>query len=1281
MKIIDTAIQLRVSALVLAALLAVGGVYAYVTLPKESNPSIEIPNIIVTTVYPGASPDDVENLITEPIEREVQGISGIDEIRSTSTEGMSTIVIEFTPDIAIDEATQKVRDKVDLARPKMPSEAEDPIVSEIDLSEFPIMSINLAAEYPLARLKQVAEEMQDELETIGSVLGVDLIGGLEREVQVDVKLSALQAYNIKFTDVLNAIRNENTNLPGGSINVESQNYLIRVNGQFAEPREIEDVVVKAPQGKPIYIRDLADVRFGFKERQSYSRLRVLHQDDAHGVPQPTGQTTYAQVITLNVKKRSGENILETAAAAKKVVADFPLPEGTRVLITGDQSKQVENLVKDLENNIISGLIFVVAVLVFFLGLRTSLLVGVAIPLSMGVTFIVFMAMGQTLNFIILFSLIIALGMMVDNAIVIVENIYRFLEEGHDHFTAARMGTNEVGMAVVSSTATTVAAFVPMLFWPGIIGEFMGFMPLTLIITLSSSLFVAIVINPVLTGYFAESRPGGAPHARNGRRARLATTIIAGLVLAGLLGLANPTTLAVLVASGLALMVLHFTLLGPLGRYFMNIGVPAVIGLYRRFLEWMLERDYTAKGAYWRNCIALLSFGSAFIIAFMGGIVAALLGKTAAMILLVPAGILGAIGLLGILVHTFECLVLGAGRSILWGVVFGLTMLGVLGLIALGRPLEASTIVELLAMPAAIVACGVLGLPIKLIFKPRRFILTDNRARLLNCTLGGLFGIIAMFAVSPTGSGFFPDTDPNQVQIVVDGPLGTHLDATNALAVATQERLDAMLVGHPVSAAGIANILVNVGVGGGGIFGGGSVQPESATIRLNMVDFEDRQEPSRTTLSQLRHKMEGIVGADVEFKRDKAGPPTGPPVNIEVTGPRFAEIVRISREIKERLAAAVEAGKVTGLVDLRDNLNTGRPELRVRIDRERAARFGLNTQQIASTIRTAINGTKASVWRDGGDEYDITVRLAERDRRDLDSLRNLTIAHENDQIPVVTFADFDIASGLGSITRKNLQRVVTVMGNVQSGMTGQALLASVQAELKEFEANLPAGYTMKYTGESEDQQESFSFLTTALITGSSLILMILIAQFNSVGNPFIIMVAVVLSLTGVLLGLLVTRTPFNLFTFIGVISLAGIVVNNNIVLIDYIQQLRSRGYDKRDAVVEAGATRLRPVFLTAMTTVLGLIPLTFGINIDFVGFLTEVAPDFRIGSANTQFWGPMGTTIISGLTFATFLTLVIVPVMYSAFDSLIGRLRALYGLPPREDDAPSAVAAPAAEVEI
>ncbi|SHK20735.1 efflux RND transporter permease subunit [Rhodothermus profundi] len=1262
MKVTNLAIRQRTTVLVLTALLAVGGLVSYLTIPKESFPSIEIPNIVITTIYPGASPEDIESLITKPIEEELQGITGIDEIRSTSTEGVSTIVVEFLPDqITLDEAFQKVRDKVDIAKAKLPEDAEEPMVNEIDLSELPIMTINLAAPYALSRLKEVAEDLSDELEALPDVLEATVVGGLEREVQVNVDRAALQAYNLTFNDVVNAIRRENTNLPGGSIDVDRLNYLVRVDGEFEVPEEINHLVIKAPGGKPIYVRDVAEVVFGYKERDSYAYLRVLQrEEDGRLVPVHAETDAPLQVVSLSIRKRSGANILETAAAIREVLARFPFPAGTEVVITGDQSEDVQALVRDLENNIISGLIFVVAVLLFFLGVRTATLVGIAIPLSMFTAFLVFQALGYTLNFVILFSLIIALGMLVDNAIVIVENIYRFREQGYSRFEAARLATAEVGGAVVASTATTVAAFMPMLFWPGIIGEFMSFLPLTLIITLTSSLFVALVINPVLTAYFM--RVEGEKTPRAPRRVRLLLAVVV-LVMGLVLGLANWKTLVALAVAIPTIYLLHRHLFSPIGNWFIHNGLPGLIRRYRAFLSWMLERDYSVPHALLRNTFALGSFTLGVVLLVLGGALGSLLGQAAGMVLMIPGALLAVIGLLGILLHTLETLFLGGWTTVRGGLIFGAVVLVVTGLMYLSpREVALATIVELLTLPLLVIVTGLLGALLNR--RNRRYlILTDNRARLLNSVLGALFAIFGLFALAPTGVEFFPQTDPNQIQVTLTAPLGTNVETTDQIAREALNRIEQLLHEHPEDQANVKNIQVNVGVGGDRMFGGGSSKPEVATITLDLVDYEDRAVSSRKTLARLRQQLQGLPGVTLEIDQDRMGPPTGPPVNIEISGPDFQEIVRITREIKQRLIEAAETGRIPGLVDLTDNLNTGRPELRVRIDRERAGRFGLSTQQIASVVRAAINGIEASQYRTGEDEYDITVRLKEADRRSLESLRNLTILHEGQQIPLTAVADFELGGGLGAITRLDLQRVATVSGDVAPGYNSQAVLRQVQQYLADYERSLPPGYHLAYTGENEEQQESFSFLTTALLIGSALIFLIMIAQFNRVSGPFLIMIAVGLSLIGVLLGLILTRTAFGLMTFIGLISLAGIVVNNNIVLIDYTMQLQRRGLSKHDAIIEAGATRLRPVILTALTTIIGLVPLTFGINIDFVGLLTDWDPNFQIGSENTQFWGPMGTAIISGLTFGTFLTLVIMPVLYSAFDSVATHLQRFLGREP------------------
>jgi multidrug efflux pump subunit AcrB len=1266
MKITNLSIKYRTAIAVFTLILAVGGLASYLTIPKESAPSIEFPQIVVTSIYPGASPSDVESTVTQVVEQEISSINGIDEMRSTSSEGVSTVVVEFTPDVETDKAYQEVNRAVDRAQPDLPDAVEEPLVDEINTDEFPIMRINLAGTYSLARLKEVGEDLQDELEGISSVLEANLIGGLTREVQVNVDLAALKTHGVSFNDLIDTIQQENTNIPGGSIDIDRLNYLVRVDGQFDDPAtQIEELVVKTtPNGRQVHVRDVADVIFGFKDRSTYSRLRILKRENEAGetVVVPESERRTAQVVTLSVTKRPGDNILETSDKVKAVLDDFDFPSGTEVLVTSDESENVRSLVTDLENNIISGLIFVIAVLLFFLGVRNATLVGIAIPLSMFTSFLVFQAFGQTLNFIILFSLIIALGMLVDNAVVVIENIYRFREEGYSRWEAARLGTAEVAGPVVAATATTVSAFAPMLLWPGVIGEFMSYMPLTLIITLASSLFVALVINPVITGFFVQvkGRENGTPDATGQAWPALARYggVALILLLGVTLGIANWKTLVVVATAIPVLYLLHIHVMSPIGDRFVESGLPRMIEWYRNYLQRMLTRDYTVDYAFLRNTGALAALTAGVVVAALGGLVYAVAGPTAAMLLLVPGGLLAALGALGIVVHSLELIYLGGWTSVKFGGGLLAVMAAILGLdYAIGAITLLPTL-KLLAAPAAIVGLGLVG---ALLNTRDHLLLTDNRAALLTGSLGGLVLIAGLFLIAPTGQAFFPDTDPNRVQINVEAPLGTNIEASNRVAHTAEDRILQLLEKNPKSESNIENLLVNVGVGGDAMFGGGAQQPERSRISLNMVDYAERPESSTRTLEKLRAQLQGIPGTEIEFAEQEQGPPTGPPVNIEISGPEFDRIVQISTEVKNRLRDASRSGRLPGLVDVTDNLNTGRPEVQVDVNREQAAEYGLSTSQIAQTVRAAIQGVEADTYRSGEDEYDITVRLQATDRTSLESLENLTVTNlRGQQIPLTSVADIEEGTGFGSITRIDQNRVVTVSGGAAPGYNGPEVLTRVQNELSEYQQNLPPGYTLEYTGGNEEQQESFGFLTTALLVGVSLILLILIVEFNSVSAPFIIMAAVGLSMIGVLLGLILTRTPFNLFTFIGIIALAGIVVNNNIVLVDYVMQLRGRGMKKQAAIIEGGATRLRPVLLTALTTILGLVPLTFGINVDFVGLLTDFAPNFEFGSENTQFWGPMGTAIISGLTFATFLTLVIVPVMYSTFDSVSLRVTQAFG---------------------
>lgn len=1016
------ALKHRITVYVFVFILVIMGLVSYVQLPREASPDITIPLIIVNTVYVGASPQDVENLITRPIEQEVQGIENIKVIRSSSIEGASSITIEFNPNTDIDDALQRVKDKVDLAKPELPEDAEEPLVLEINFSNIPMMLVTLSGDYGLIRLKEIAEDLADDIELIPGILEVRIAGGLEREVKVDVDPDRLAAYNLPIQDVVDAIRRENITLPGGSVELGTYKYTVRVPGELEHVSEIGNLLIKAQNKKPIYVRDVADITYGFKDRATYSRLNQ----------KPS--------VTLEIVKRSGENLIGIADQIKVLLDEtYPtLPPGTEIAILGDQSEDIRMMVKDLENNIISGLLLVVAVLFLFMGVRNAIFVGIAIPFSMLIAFVIISAMDITLNMVVLFSLILALGMLVDNAIVIVENIYRHRQEGKGSQAGAYIGTTEVAWPVITSTLTTLCAFAPMIAWPGIMGEFMKYLPITLIITLSSSLFVGLVINPTFCSSFMNVQ--------------------------GSLEESSPT-------------------------------LQRILNNYETNLRKALARPWTTL---------LLSVSSLFVVIILYGF--------------------------------------------------------------LGHGVE-----------------------------------------------------------------FFPDIEPNKAYIDVRSPSGTNLETSNALA----QKIEKILEKTP----NIKTYVTNVGVGGGNEFSAGDNVSHASRISIDFLDEADRTESSFDTIEHLREILKTLTGADIEISQEQAGPPVGAPVNVEISGEDIQVLGELAAQAKRIIT------QIPGAVDIKDDFDKGRPEIRVMIDREAASLAGLNTSLIAGTVRTAIYGTEASEYRVGEDEYDIRVRLNRDRRSSISDLENIMIDNDGHLVPLGAVAKIETGGGFGSIRRKELKRVITIEGKVE-GRTSDAVMQDVQTALKDFP--LPPGYHISYAGENEEQQKAADFLMQAFFIALSGIVLILITQFNSLTLPFTILTSVILSLIGVLIGLIVTSTPFGiLMTGIGVISLAGVVVNNAIVLIDYTLQLRQRGLEGLEAVVQAGVTRFRPVILTAITTVLGLFPLATGISFDFFTFSLE------IGGRSSQWWGPMAVAVIFGLAFATALTLVVVPVMIHLLWRLFG----------------------------
>ncbi len=1103
----------RTSIIILTFIIAVLGITSYISLPKESFPEVVFPTIYVGTPYPGNSPVDIENLLTRPIEKELKGINGVDDINSTSIQDYSTIVVSFDPEIDIAKALQDVKDAVDRSKSELPTDLDqDPNVFEINLQDLPIMYINLSGDYSNNELKDYAEYLQDEIEALSEIQEANISGLLEREIQVNANPYKMEARQVSFSDINNAIAGENVTISGGNLLAGEFRRSLRVAGEFKNASQIANVIVKHEKGNIVYVKDVADVEDTYEERNSYARMNNN------------------PVVTLGVVKRRGQNLIAAADKISEIIAkakENRFPKDLDVVITNDQSKSTKLQLDNLENSIISGVILVVLVLMFFLNLRNALFVGIAIPLSMFMSFMVLNALGITINLMVLFSLILALGMLVDNGIVVVENIYRLMQEGYSPVRAAKEGVGEVALPIITSTATTVAAFLPLAFWGGIIGQFMRYLPITLIIVLSSSLFVALVVNPVLAAMFMKLESGTSKRKR--RKLLWTAGILAALsvpfYLFQVFTVANILMLAAL------LIVLN-----------MYIFRPAIVWFQLHFLAWM-ENTYSKAITF------------------------SLKGKRPYLIL------------------------------------FG--------------------------------------------------------------TVGLLFFSIFLLVIKQPKVEFFPDNEPNNVNIFVEKPIGSDIEATNDLTKNLEKQLFSLLQPYDsIVEAVITQVGENANDPSAGVSAGNT--PQKSRISVSFVDYEYRKGIStRMIMDKIRNLVATIPGAQITVDKDQNGPPVGKPINIEVRGENYEKLIALAQNVRQRIVDA----NIGGIEELKSDLETGKPELLVDIDRDKAQRFGLSTSNIANELRTALFGVEVSKYKEGEDDYPIQLRLGKEYRYNVDALINQKVIFRDNsgnirEVPIASVVDLKYSSTYGSVNRKDLEKVITLSSNVLEGYNA----TEINQQIKEIvnDMDIPAGYEVGFTGEQEEQQKSSDFLFNALLIAVMVIFLIIVAQFNSIITPFIIMTSVILSTIGVFLGLVIFDMSFVIImTGIGIISLAGVVVNNAIVLIDYTNLIRERrrtelGVQEDEllpyneilsSIIDGGKTRLRPVLLTAITTVLGLVPLAIGLNINFFTLFSRFDPEIYYGGTNADFWGPMAWTVIFGLTFATFLTLIVVPVMYLLADKV------------------------------
>ena len=1125
-KLSTWSIQNKMTVFVLIVMIFLAGIFSYQSMPREAFPEIVIPQIYVATPYPGNSALDIEKLITRPLEKEINGISGVDEIISTSIEGFSSIQVEFDFSITPTEALRKVKDKVDAAKSDkdFPTDLPaDPSVQEMNFAELiPIMNINLSGDFSMDQLKEYGEYLEDEIEKVPEISKVDIRGIQDKEMEISVDLYKMELSKISFNDIATAIQNENMTISGGDLLENGIRRNVRIIGEFKSSKEIEDIIVKQEDSNIVYLRDIATVSFKEQEKESYAR------------------EFSKSVVMLDVTKRGGENLINASSQIDNIIKKAKenyFPSNLNISKTNDQTNDTKTMVADLENSIILGVILVVVVLLFFLGIRNALFVGIAIPLSMFISFIILSAIGVTLNTMVLFSLVIALGMLVDNGIVVVENVYRLLDEGYSRIDAAKFGVGEVAMPIIASTATTLAAFLPIAFWPGMMGEFMRYLPITLIIVLSSSLFVALIINPMLTSVYMKIKEDEVNFKKILRYSSILFSIGVLFIIGGLSsGIKGLNALGLfLILAGL-LRIINTKLLTPGTEWFQKKFLPKLEKNYEQILQFVLK------------------------------------GK-----------------------------------------------------------------------------------------RPRMFFLG---------TFSLLLFSFMLFAVFPPKVLFFPETPPKQVYVYLEYPIGTDIIETNKLSVEVENKIQEHLKKYEVNGSNflITSVIGQVGEGTSDPNQGqqGGTTPNKARITVDFVKFIDRDGlHTNDVLIEIRELLQDFPGVNITVDRPADGPPTGAPINIEISADDYEHLLATAENIKQFINNA----NILGIEDLKLDVEQGKPELPIIVDRQKARRLNVSTGQIGDALRTSLFGKEVSTFKDGEDDYPINIRLMDKYRYNKDLLVNQKITFRDQssgkivQVPISAVATTETSSTFSAVKRKDLNRVITLFSNVLENYNATEVNDQIRKALESFD--LPNDISISFTGEQEKQAEEMAFLSKALLIAVFLIFLILVGQFNSTSTPIIISLSVLLSLIGVLLGLIIFRMDFIIMmTMIGIISLAGIVVNNAIVLIDYTNLIMQRkrleqGLEKGmltkkliyESIIEGGKTRLRPVLLTAITTVLGLLPLAIGININFMTLFTEFDPQFYIGGENVVFWGPMSWTIIFGLTFATFLTLIIVPVMYSLLNNL------------------------------
>ena len=1019
--IIDAALARSRTTLSALLLILIAGTVAYIDIPKESDPDVNIPIIYVRMHHDGISPEDAERLLLRPMETELRGIEGVKEMRATGYEGGASVVLEFDAGFDADKALTDVREKVDLAQPDLPDDTDEPTVHEVNFSLFPILVVTLSGDLPERKLLQLARGLRDEIEGISSVLEAKLTGNREELIEIVVDPLRMDSYGIDSIEVLQAVARSNILVAAGTLDTGNGRFPIKVPGLYENLQDILTQPLKVNGDAVVTVADIAYVQRTFKDRDSYARL--------------SGEPS----IGLEVSKRTGENIIDTIERIRKVVdkeaEDWP--DGVQVSFSQDRSTNIRRMLTDLQNNVLSAVILVMVVIVGALGWRSGFLVGVAIPGSFLLGILVLSMLGMTINIVVLFSLILAVGMLVDGAIVVTEFADRKMAEGAPRMQAYGDAAKRMAWPITASTATTLAAFMPLIFWPGVVGEFMKFLPITLVATLSASLLMALLFVPALGARIG--KPGSS----------------------------DPAAMRALAAA--------------------------------------------------------------------------------------EDGDLSDIG-------------------------------------------------------------GMSGWYISVLRRALR-----HPGKVLATAFAALIGVQFLYAVAGNGIEFFPEVEPDSAKIYIHarGNLSTN---EKAALVYDVER-------EVLSLDEFKSVYTFVGKPDGG--GQSVAEDVIGAIQLELKDWQERR-PVQEILDEIVERASTYAGIVAEPAKQKAGPPTGKPLQLQVRSDNPDDLVATVTMIRDHL------DNMAGLANIEDDRDIPGIEWRLKVDRAQAAKFGTDVALVGNYVQLVTKGLKLTGYRpdDSDEEIDVVVRYPEAYRK-LDQLQRIRIKTPKGMVPIDGFISWTPEPKVGTIKRVDARRVMTVKADVLPGV----LADNKARELRQWIAAtaLPETVEVVFKGEDEEQAKAKAFLVKAFGVALFVMAIILVTQFNSFYSAFLILSAVIMSTIGVMLGLMITGKPFGIvMTGVGVIALAGIVVNNNIVLIDTFDHIKKRSTDARDAILRTGAQRLRPVLLTTVTTILGLLPMVFQLSIDFV------SREITVGAPSTQWWVSLATAIVFGLGFASVLTLVVTP---------------------------------------